>query len=59
MKKLMEKAFSGDLRAIGRAISLVESGSSSSKEIMKQVYLKTGKAQIIGVTGSPGAGKSR
>ena len=39
-------------------ISLVEADSPASKEIMKTVYPKTGGAQVIGITGSPGAGKS-
>lgn len=58
MDKLLERAFSGDTRSIGRLISLVESESPSSKEIMKKIYPHTGRAQVIGITGSPGAGKS-
>ena len=58
METLLKRAFSGDIRAIGRIISLVEADAPNAKEIMKQIYPKTGKAQVIGVTGSPGAGKS-
>ena len=58
METLLNRAFSGDIRAIGRIISLVEADAPNAKEIMKQIYPKTGKAQVIGVTGSPGAGKS-
>lgn len=58
MEKLLEHALAGDTRSIGRLISLVESESPSSKEIMKKIYPRTGKAQVIGITGSPGAGKS-
>lgn len=58
MEAMLNRAFAGDPRAIGRLISLVEADAPSAKEIMKQVYPKTGKAQVIGVTGSPGAGKS-
>lgn len=54
----IERAFAGDPRSIGRLISLVEADSPSAKEIMKQVYSRTGNAHVIGVTGSPGAGKS-
>ncbi|NLD04988.1 MAG: methylmalonyl Co-A mutase-associated GTPase MeaB [Synergistaceae bacterium] len=58
MKKLLNNAFNGDPRSIGRLISLVEGDTPSAKEIMKQIYPKTGKAKVIGITGSPGAGKS-
>lgn len=58
MEKLLNNAFKGDPRSIGRLISLVEADTPSAKEIMKQVYPRTGKAKIIGITGSPGAGKS-
>ena len=57
MNKLLERALAGDTRSIGRLISLVEADSPTSKEIMKAVYPKTGRAQVIGITGSPGAGK--
>ena len=58
MEKLLERALAGDTRSIGRLISLVEAEAPSSQEIMKRIYPKTGKAQVIGITGSPGAGKS-
>lgn len=58
METLLNRAFAGDIRAIGRIISLVEADAPNAKEIMKQIYPKTGTAQVIGVTGSPGAGKS-
>lgn len=58
MDKLLNNAFKGDPRSIGRLISFVEADTPSAKEIMKQVYPRTGKAKVIGITGSPGAGKS-
>ena len=58
MDKLLTRAFDGDPRSIGRLISLVEAESPESKEIMKTVYPRTGRAHVIGITGSPGAGKS-
>ena len=58
MDKLLDRAFNGDPRAIGRLISLVEADAPNAKEIMRQVYPRTGKAHVIGITGSPGAGKS-
>ena len=45
-------------RAIARLLSLVENGSPRARPLVKKLFAKTGKAHIIGVTGSPGAGKS-
>lgn len=58
MEQLLKRALSGDLRAIGRLISLVESESPDAGDLMKKIYPLSGKAHIIGITGSPGAGKS-
>src|SRR6267143_5336666 len=46
------------MRAVARAISKVEDGAQDAAALMKQVYGLTGRALIIGITGSPGAGKS-
>ena len=56
--ELTEKLLVGQTRAIARAITKVESGAADAGELMKAVFPKTGKAMIIGITGSPGAGKS-
>lgn len=45
-------------RALGQAISLVESHSPEAVRLLAELYPSTGKARIIGITGSPGAGKS-
>lgn len=60
MKKadVTSKLLEGNTRAIARAISWVEDGSANADELMKAVFPKTGSATIIGITGSPGAGKS-
>ena len=55
---LIENIFNGDPRAIARAITRVESGAADAAELMKAVFPRTGKAVVIGITGSPGAGKS-
>ncbi|MFN3329987.1 MAG: methylmalonyl Co-A mutase-associated GTPase MeaB, partial [Pyrinomonadaceae bacterium] len=41
-----------------RAISLVENNSEETPEVMKAVFSRAGRALVIGITGSPGAGKS-
>jgi len=48
----------GDTRAIARAITWVENGDSRGAELIRCVYGSTGRAYIVGLTGSPGAGKS-
>ncbi|HEX2266803.1 MAG TPA: methylmalonyl Co-A mutase-associated GTPase MeaB [Actinomycetota bacterium] len=55
---LAEKVLSGDRRAVARAISLVEDGAPDLVELSKAIYPKTGRAYTIGLTGSPGVGKS-
>src|ERR687893_2721038 len=54
----LEKILAGDLRAVARAISKVEDGAEDAAALMKAVFPKTGRALVIGITGSPGAGKS-
>lgn len=54
----INKLFSGDPRTVGRAITRVENYSSDAAELMKAVFPETGRALVIGITGSPGAGKS-
>ncbi len=58
MEKLISKALKGDHRSIARLISLVESESPQAETVMRKIYPHSGKAHIIGLTGSPGAGKS-
>ena len=55
---LLEKLFQNDRRTVARAISMVESDSPASIELLKNLYPKVGSAYRIGITGPPGAGKS-
>jgi LAO/AO transport system kinase len=48
----------GDTRAVARAITWVENGDPRGAELIRRVYSSTGRAYVVGVTGSPGAGKS-
>ncbi len=58
MDELLQKFFKGDTRALSRIITRVENRSPDSLEILRQLFPHSGKSQIIGITGSPGAGKS-
>ncbi len=49
---------SGDYRALAKAISLVEREDAQAERILAELYPSTGRARIVGITGSPGAGKS-
>jgi LAO/AO transport system kinase len=48
----------GDVRALSRAISAVEDHTPESTALLKELFPHSGKALLLGVTGSPGAGKS-
>jgi LAO/AO transport system kinase len=55
---LLSGARDGDPRAVARLVSLVEDGDESLPEIAAALAPHTGLAQVIGLTGSPGVGKS-
>jgi LAO/AO transport system kinase len=55
---LFEKMQQGSVRALSRLVSRVENRDPGWMEAMQKVYPLAGKARIIGITGSPGAGKS-
>jgi len=52
------RLLAGDKRALARAISFVENDDPRGWELVREVYPKTGRAAILGLTGAPGAGKS-
>jgi len=55
---LADRVLAGDPRAIARAISLVEDEDAASADLVRNIFGRTGRAYLIGVTGPPGAGKS-
>ncbi len=55
---LIERAWNGDRRALSRLISRVENGGGEAWAAMAQIYPRAGKAQVVGITGAPGTGKS-
>jgi LAO/AO transport system kinase len=57
-QQLAEKVCSGDRRAIGQAISLVENRDPAAVPLLSRLFPRAGRAHIVGITGSPGAGKS-
>lgn len=49
---------SGDVRALARAASLIESQTDTGRDLISALFPHTGRAMLVGITGSPGAGKS-
>ncbi|MGE5391832.1 MAG: methylmalonyl Co-A mutase-associated GTPase MeaB [Deltaproteobacteria bacterium] len=58
MADLGERVLAGDIRAASRLIRNLEDGIPGTDLIMKEIFLKTGRSHVIGITGAPGAGKS-
>ncbi|WP_022798547.1 methylmalonyl Co-A mutase-associated GTPase MeaB [Thermus islandicus] len=55
--ELEERFRGGDVRALARALTLAESGHPLGQALLKRLRGR-GQAKVVGVTGSPGAGKS-
>jgi LAO/AO transport system kinase len=54
----VEGVLSGNRRAAGRVISLVENDDDAVETLMRAIFRHTGGAYAVGITGPPGAGKS-
>jgi LAO/AO transport system kinase len=54
----LEALFSGDRRALARAITLVENEGPAAADILARIRGHLGRAVTVGFTGPPGAGKS-
>ncbi|HLO67423.1 MAG TPA: methylmalonyl Co-A mutase-associated GTPase MeaB [Holophaga sp.] len=55
---LLQPLLAGQTRALARAITWMENGHPGARELMAQVWPHLGRAQVIGLTGAPGSGKS-
>jgi LAO/AO transport system kinase len=55
---LAERLVKGDKRALARAITLIENDDPQGWELVREVFPRTGRARIVGLTGPPGVGKS-
>jgi LAO/AO transport system kinase len=58
MHELAERILAHDLRAVARGLRFVDDRTGGHVQLLKDLFPHTGKAQVIGVTGNPGAGKS-
>lgn len=58
MDDVLQGVLKGERRAVARALTQVERSERRAQEIVTQLFPHTGNAHIVGVTGSPGSGKS-
>src|SRR5215472_1693558 len=54
----VERIRHGDVRALARAISAIEDSRPEAQPLLKALFPFSGRAQVIGLTGAPGSGKS-
>ena len=58
MDELVAEVLQGSVRAMAKLITLVENEDSRALRFMGAIYQNTGNAYVLGITGSPGTGKS-
>jgi len=58
IKDIAQGVLAGDRRSIAKAITIVENNAAEAQKLIALLYAHTGKAQIIGLTGPGGSGKS-
>jgi LAO/AO transport system kinase len=58
MMEKVRKIKLGDVRTASRLIRNLEDGNDEARATMKHLFPLTGHSHVIGITGSPGAGKS-
>jgi LAO/AO transport system kinase len=56
--QLIDKILQGDVQAAARLMRDIEDEAPNAVEELKSIYLHTGRAYVVGVTGAPGVGKS-
>ena len=56
--KLTDKILEGDVRAAARLMRGIEDDTPEAIKELESIYLHTGRAYVVGVTGAPGVGKS-
>ncbi len=58
MHEITKRILAGDVRGAARAITCIENDYPERTQILSEVFPHTGRAKLIGITGTPGAGKS-
>jgi LAO/AO transport system kinase len=57
-QEVVEQILRGEVRAAARLMRDLDDGLPGAREVLKRLYPHSGRAHIIGITGSPGVGKS-
>ena len=58
MSALADRVLSGDVRAAARLMRLIDDAQPEAEQALRELWPRTGRAQMVGITGNPGAGKS-
>lgn len=58
MSSIVDRILAGDVRATARLLRDIDDQMPSAEELLRELYPHTGKAYVLGFTGSPGVGKS-
>ena len=58
MTELADRVLKGELRALSRALTMLERGNPEASSVMKRLDTHTGRTYTVGITGPPGVGKS-
>ena len=58
LSALADSIFSGEPRGVARGISLVENDPEEGPALVRELFARSGRAFLVGITGAPGAGKS-
>jgi LAO/AO transport system kinase len=58
LEKIPEEIVKGNRRSLARALSIVEDGGPDAAWLVSKLFPYAGRAHLIGITGSPGVGKS-
>jgi LAO/AO transport system kinase len=58
MGALADRVLQGDVRAAARLMRLIDDAQPAAETELRALFPSTGRAQLIGITGNPGAGKS-
>ena len=57
-RSIAERVIKGDVRAAARLMRLIDDAQPEAEAALRELWPSTGRAQIVGITGNPGAGKS-
>ena len=58
VQDIVDRILAGEVRVAARLMRDLDDGVPAAREILKHIYHHSGRAQVIGITGAPGVGKS-